>query len=232
MNTSVCFINCSNRNGRTLKMIECLAAGIKLIPGTHTHCYNLSEMAFSPCKGCLECWSKKNSFCSLDDDFTKNIENIFNYNIIVFATPVWAGSGTFLFKLFIERMVSILSPQFVKVGKNYGHKKRPQFKTSAFYLVSNCALPGVHNFAPILAQMKSLEFLFDLSFKGAVLKHQSIELSFVSQDILNNFYKLVTQAGSELITGNENFSESCKKILSPLIPEENYVKLCNEMFNF
>jgi len=209
-------------------MLKHLIAGLIKNNVTSVDLHNLSEWDIKPCAGCSHCWFVTPSKCIAEDDFTKETQNIFKSDILIFASPIWAGSGTHLFKIFIERIYSILNPLFVKVGENYGHKKISSFTTSKMYLLSNCALPGKQNFDAIINNLICLQHLCDFNFKGAILKDQSLELKFAPQHKIEKLFELIEQAGFELLADEVKFLKICDDIAQPLMDTDTYINMCNE----
>lgn len=228
---TVNIINCSlSKNGKTELMIKYLTEGIKKTPSSEVSCYNLHEMNIIPCNGCMSCWYKHPNTCNIDDDLSKVIDSIFQSDIIIIASPVWNGSGTHLFKIFIERIFPVFEPFIIKNGEYYCLERTPKYSTTDIYLLSGCGLPGYHNFHPIIEQVKALEYLFGFSLKGLILKDQCMEMDFAGEDALNALYDLYIKAGQEILSDPDNFKKTCESILNPIYKPEEYKTYFNSFF--
>jgi len=233
MPISISIINCSTRkNGRTSRLLEPFIEGILNSESARVHQYFLNEWELKCCEGCFSCWFNQPGKCKTNDDFTLNIHKIFESDILVLASPLWIGNGTHLFRIFTERLVSLLVPYFQKTGKSglYGHKKLDNFKTKEVVLFSNCGLTGLHNFRPIIEQCLALEYLCDLNFSTSVLKDQALELKFSGEKEIKELFIEIKSLGFEMSSNFEKFKQKGHFLLKRLIESEKYNELCNKSF--
>lgn len=235
--TKISIINCSTRKkGRTSQILNPFIEGLSeknktcTTPGGNkVKTYQLSEWDLKKCKGCSYCWFKKPGICKINDDFSKNISKIVESELIIFSSPIWVGAGTHILKIFTERFFSIINPFFVKTNNYYGHTRISTHKIQTF-LVSTCALPGLHNFNAIIQQIKALDYLCDFQYAGQLLKPQSLEL-----DILNKT-QLKDLSDNSFNTGKYFFSdkilsiESANLVSNPYLDTEEYISFCNQKF--
>ena len=97
----------------------------------------LAEKELYPCRGCYSCWAN-NRGCVIEDDFSGIIKSAENTDLIVFATPVYFGNVSGLFKNFIDRLTSTGNPHAdVKLG------------APKFVMVANCGFPDEKQFEVI-----------------------------------------------------------------------------------
>ena len=229
---TISVINCGIRkNGRTNSLTNAFIEGMReSTTPIIINRYNIAEWNISPCDGCASCWFETGSICKIEDDFSKNKKQIFQSDLLILSTPIWNGNSTHLFRNFTERMFSIITPFFVKTGAYYGHNRVDFAKANKIFLISTCALPGKINFKPVLEHLTALGFLFNLTYSGALLQSQSLEMNFIGDKEKESFYTFCKNEGREYITNFEK-QEGPTEILLPVLFEvDNYIEKCNQWF--
>ncbi|MGV8124705.1 MAG: flavodoxin family protein [Candidatus Xenobiia bacterium LiM19] len=111
-------INGSPRsNGNTHYLVEQVLKGSKEA-GADISMYDVNEMNFKGCQGCLACKSKGK--CVQNDDLTAVLDEIAEADGIVLGTPVYMWQMTGQLKLVLDRFLAFLNPDFtsrLKPGK-------------------------------------------------------------------------------------------------------------------
>jgi len=111
-------INGSPRSkGNTHHLVEEVLKGAKEA-GAAISMYDVNEMSFKGCQGCMACRSKGK--CVLNDDLTAVLDEIAEADAIVLGTPVYMWQMAGQLKLVLDRFVAFLNPDFtsrLKPGK-------------------------------------------------------------------------------------------------------------------
>ncbi|MHC9537987.1 MAG: flavodoxin family protein [Vulcanimicrobiota bacterium] len=111
-------INGSPRSkGNTHYLVEQVLKGAKEA-GATISMYDVNEMSFKGCQGCLACRSKGK--CVQNDDLTAVLDEIAGADGIVLGTPVYMWQMTGQLKLVLDRFLAFLNPDFtsrLKPGK-------------------------------------------------------------------------------------------------------------------
>ncbi len=155
---------------------------------------NLSEKKIHSCRGCYSCW-KSAQGCVIEDDFKDIIKSAEHTDLIVFATPVYFGFLSGLFKNFIDRLSSTGNPHAeVKLG------------APKFMMMANCGYPDKSEFELIslwinkfVGRMRS-ELLGEFYFESG--KRLKDPASAEAKEFLND----LTRKGKE-IAGHLSGSE-------------------------
>ncbi len=78
--------------------------------GAETKIYNLSKLDLNPCKGCMTC--KIEGKCVIDDDMQELYEEVQAADAIVLGSPLYMWEITAQTKLFVDRLVAFIKPDF------------------------------------------------------------------------------------------------------------------------
>ncbi len=96
----------------------------------------LSDLSFEDCRGCRDC--HRTGGCVVDDDMGGVLKSVKESDHIIMASPIYMGSETGVFKCFLDRLYSLLSPM-----EGGGFESRlPPGKAATVMLV--CGSPEGH----------------------------------------------------------------------------------------
>ena len=96
-------------DGNTTKLVNAILEGAAE-NGAETKVYNLSVLDINPCKGCMTC--KIDGKCVVDDDMQQLYDEIQAADAVVLGSPLYMWEVTAQTKLFIDRLVAFLNPDF------------------------------------------------------------------------------------------------------------------------
>lgn len=117
--------------------------------GFDTDIIELSSYSFTGCDACGDC--KKTGYCSINDEFSSKLFNIFNDPEVkgfIFASPVYFGGVTSLMKSFIDRCVVFRRRGFDWENKvsgvlTVGNSRNGGQELAAMDLVAFCMIHGM-----------------------------------------------------------------------------------------
>lgn len=95
--------------GNTEKLVNAIIEGAEE-KGAETKVYKLSKLDLSPCKGCMTC--KAEGKCIVDDDMQELYEEVQAADAIVLGSPLYMWEITAQTKLFVDRLVAFVKPDF------------------------------------------------------------------------------------------------------------------------
>ncbi len=102
-------IGSPREGGNTEKLVNAIIEGAAE-NGADTKVYNLSKLDLSPCKGCMTC--KAEGECVIDDDMQELYEEVQAADAIVLGSPLYMWEITAQTKLFVDRLVAFVKPDF------------------------------------------------------------------------------------------------------------------------
>jgi multimeric flavodoxin WrbA len=83
--------------------------------GASSQTFNLYTLEFRGCVACMACKQKADE-CVLCDDLTDALEAVREADILILASPVYFGDVTGEMKCFIDRMYSLMTPEYLTGG--------------------------------------------------------------------------------------------------------------------
>jgi len=131
------------KNGNTEILIEEILNAAKE-KGAQTKLYHLNTMSIKGCQGCYSC--KDNGICVIKDDMQPLYKEIYDSDYLVIGTPIYMFQMTAQLKLFIDRTLPFLKPDFTS---RFPKKKN-------LILVYTQGNPDVKSFEPYLNYIKTL----------------------------------------------------------------------------
>jgi len=101
---AVCIIGSPRVNGSTAFLVHRIAEGLR-DEGVDVQYRSLGQMNIQYCKGCKDC--EKTQHCVQRDDMDILINDIFDSDIIVLASPSYWGEVTGQMKVFFDRSTAL-----------------------------------------------------------------------------------------------------------------------------
>ncbi len=161
-------------NGNTEKLVKVILEGAA-VNGAKTMFYKLINLNISHCLGCFSC--RETGVCVTDDDMKRLLKEIQDSDVIILGSPVYMWQVSGQTKLFMDRLVPFIKPDFTTrlKGKKamfmaftQGNPDEQSFKTYFKYLEDlfsflhydvkgTMVAPGTRDKSDILLQTEVLE---------------------------------------------------------------------------
>jgi len=221
--------------GHTHIMTRNFAMGA-IYAGAKVRVIQLSTKKIKPCNECGTCFYKTPGECVIKDDMQDLIKKFMSSDVVAFATPVYIDNVTALMKVFIDRLLPILKPRYVKDTTGcYRHSRRFN-KYPGFLVISSCAMPDQNNFQVIklffkrMARTMHTEVLGEICHAAAgVLLLSREELRF--RPMASEYKKLLAEAGIKFVKVGRIDKEMTQRLQQPIIDPDEYVNYANKMWN-
>lgn len=153
------------------------------------------------------------------------LQEIIESDLLLLSFPLYCFGMPAMLKALIERTLPLASMAMRKVGDRYEHVGQKNFSRLRYVIICGCGFPnGRQNFEPAAAM---LERMFP-NHRTVITVPQSPmfnapEAATVTGPRLN----LVRQAGKQYAESGAIDDKLLAEICSPMIPEEQYVKIVN-----
>ncbi len=199
--------------------------------GAQTESIYLKNLNIKHCTGCYGCWVKTPGKCVLKDDMANLVEQIGLCDLLVLATPVYVYSMTSLMKAFIDRMLPLVEPHFVKEGDRYKHPSRYKRKYNTV-LISNCGFPDIKQFDALRHNFRLREELGHAVMVGELLMPSGVLLKVEElKDFLTDHYKAFFQAGVEVVEKGRILPETEQTVQKLILTPEDFFAMANNTWD-
>jgi len=229
----VIVINGSPRKerGHTGTFVSHFAEGMK-DSGAQVEFIYPRDLEIGDCRGCFNCWTKTPGKCIQDDDMTDVLNKIANADIVVLATPVYVDGMTGLLKTLLDRSIPLLHGRFEIREDHCRHPPRSHVKLGKLVLLSVAGFTEMDNFDPLITHVKAICKNMSREYSGAILRPVAWVLSGAKEQgvELDDIYKAVKEAGSELISSGSMKDETLATIARECVPRDVVIQLMTEFY--
>jgi len=144
------------KNGNTEKLVKTILESASE-SGAQTAFYKLTEMNISLCLGCFNC--RETGACVTKDDMQLLHEEIQASDAIIIGSPVYMWQVSGQTKLFMDRLVPFIKPDFTTRLKG---KKR-------LFMVFTQGNPDENSFKPYFEYLENLFSFLHYDVKGTLV---------------------------------------------------------------
>ncbi len=195
--------------------------------GAETETVNLKEKNISFCQACYRCWMKTPGVCAIKDDMATLLEKVKECDVLVYATPLYYYDMSARLRVFLERLLPLSCPHFVKVGDTYRHPQRFPVHRKII-IISTCGFPDISHFDAMrdvfrrMAAAVGTPIIGELLVPaGELLKYEALKPK--TEAVLLAAY----QAGIEVVRDGKVSPETEEAIRAPLISADEQAALAN-----
>lgn len=195
--------------------------------------YNLQELSINNCNGCFHCWNVVKNKCVFKDDMEQILVDFKDMDILLLGTPLYFDNVSAMLKTFLDRCTSVGS-MTIELDKNGESKHLNQYeesKTPKLVIMSNCGFPEQSQFQALDFMMERMARNLSTEIIAKIFRTQGPLLSYGGENlngIINDYKKLLYQAGVEVIENNSISISLQKKLELPLIPVDVYLNSINK----
>jgi multimeric flavodoxin WrbA len=199
--------------------------------GAETETVYLKKLNIGHCTGCYGCWVKTPGKCVIKDDMADLLEKVRQCDLLVLATPVYVYSMTSFMKAFMDRMLPLIEPHFVKEGDCYKHPSRYKRKYDTV-LISNCGFPDMKQFDALRHNFRLREEMGHgvmvgelLMPAGALLKVEGLK------GFLEDHYQAFFRAGVEVVEKGRILPETEQLAQKLIFKPEDFFAMANSTWD-
>lgn len=225
--------------GNTNVIVENFLEGARQAGAEAEQVY-LAKYKINPCRGCKTCWEKTPGKCAQKDDMAELIEKVISSDVMGFATPVYADNVSGMLKNFIDRLIVIGDPHWVK--DEFGecrHVLRYE-KPNRLLVFSNCGFPEQSHFQVLRLLFKRMARNLGWSIMGEVYRAGGALLTSKDENtipFIDKYKQLLKKAGIEAVEQGRISEETSAELEKPLLPIPNFTdvffrrvnQICDEM---
>jgi NAD(P)H-dependent FMN reductase len=211
------------KKGTTEIIYSYFVEGVKSA-GVDVETFYLADMDIKPCLGCFKCWTRKEENCVIEDEMTDFVSKIPDYDLMIFATPLYIDGMSGLLKNFIDRMIPLNHPSIVLINDRCVHPCRFQ-KMPNLILLSVCGFHELTNFDPLLEHISAISRNMHMPLLSAVLRPETLSLmSPLSKGPMHEIKDALKKAGQQTIKEGKSSKESLQIIRQPFMSKRDYIE--------
>jgi NAD(P)H-dependent FMN reductase len=187
------------------------------------------DLAINFCRG--GCISTHNQSCTQKDDMQLLYEKLYQSDIWVFATPVYADGVTASLKNIMDRMAPLLDKQFVLHNGKSRHGTNVD-RMSKVVLVANCGFWGMENFDPLLAHFRAFCENGSRQLNCALLRPHGTILRLLSErasDRVSDIFDAAREGGRQMITQGTVDSSVIAAVKRELLSLDEFIEKSNRL---
>jgi multimeric flavodoxin WrbA len=196
--------------------------------GAEAETLYLRDYRIRHCLGCFGCWFKTPGRCIQEDDMTGELyERFVAAEVAVLASPLYHYNLNARMKVFIERTLPMILPEFVDRGARTGHPLRVA-QSPRIVALSVCAFPEMENFQALSLNLK---MIFGQSLIAEIYRHSSEFMD--APELASPVAKAldaVAQAGEELVRTGRVEPETQAALSRDLAPRQMLIQAANQHF--
>ena len=136
----ISILGSARKNGTSARIAQAFTETAAQMGATVTD-YHLNAMQYRGCQGCEGCHTRSDR-CVLRDDVTAVLDDLYSADIVVFSAPVYFGDTCGQFKMFYDRMWSLITTDVAADDDN--RSRLPPGKT-AVLILSHIDTAGAHS---------------------------------------------------------------------------------------
>jgi NADPH-dependent FMN reductase len=209
------------KRGATALFYDHLKTGMEKAGG-RVSTVRLAEKNFSPCAGCFKCWTRTLGHCPIEDDITDLLASIPDYDLLIFATPLYIDGMSGLLKNFIDRTMFLNHPAVLSHKGRCLHPCRFHNMPN-LVLLGVCAYYEVEHFDPLVKHMEALAVNMHMPLTATLLRPETMSLmDRTAIPKIGDVNAAFKEAG-EMIINTGTISEIlAKRISAPFLSREKY----------
>ncbi len=206
-----------NQTSKTEMVLQSFLEGARRA-GAETETLYLRNYKIKHCLGCFSCWTKTPGRCIQKDDMAEKLyDRYLAADLAVLATPLYHYNMNARMKMFIERTLPMVMPEFTDRGERTGHPCRFE-RLPKVAVVSVCGFPEQQHFRALSLNMRMI--LGDL-LVAEIYRHTSEALPAPPLAAkVKEVLAAVSRAGEELVREGTVKPETLAAATQDLAPQE------------
>lgn len=208
----------------TMKITRTFLEGMNDISKQKVKIIHVIEKDIKYCKGCFICMHNGGT-CVYNDDMKKILSDILESKLILFSFPLYAYGMPAPLKALIDRLLPLTNMMMRSNGERYEHIEQQDLSHLNYMMISGCGFPNSRkNFEPAVQAFKNA---FSENSTIITMPENPMFGSTAADIVTKPRLGLIHEAGRQFVQNGKIEKELLEEICSPMIPEEEYVRIVN-----
>jgi multimeric flavodoxin WrbA len=174
--------------------------------------------------GCFTCM-RNGGKCIHDDDMREILNDILASDLLLFSYPLYCYGMPAPLKAMMDRTLPLSSMAMRKTGDGYEHVEQADFSRLKYVMICGCGFPNSkHNFEPAVEAFKRM---FPNNRTIITVPENPMFNTPAAASVTGPRLELVRKAGRQYAESGAIDDKFMAEICSPMIPEEEYIKIVN-----
>lgn len=220
-------------HGNTSIIVENFLCGAQQA-GAEVEQIFLAKYNIKACTSCKSCWERTPGECAVKDDMSLFIPKFLESDIIGFASPVFVDNVTGIMKNFIDRLIVIGDPHWMKDENGECRHLMRYAKPDRMLVFSNSGFPEQSHFQVLRLFYKRMARNLGWKIVGEVYRGGGSLMMSKDPNIqpfLEKYKALLKKAGSEVINSGNISEITSSELEKPMLPASNLVDLFIDRVN-
>ncbi|MBQ7670892.1 MAG: flavodoxin family protein [Clostridia bacterium] len=210
----------------TMHITRAFLDGMNSVCENEVHIVNVIDKHIEYCTGCFTCM-KSGGKCIFDDDMRGILDEILESDLLIFSYPLYCYGMPAPLKALIDRTLPLSSLAMQKAGDRYEHVGQADFSHLRYVMICGCGFPNsAHNFEPAVGQFKNM---FPCGHTVITVPESPMFNIEQARPVTEPKLALVRSAGEQYAKDGEVDGALLSGIVKPMIPEDVYAAMVNEV---
>lgn len=208
----------------TMRLTRAFVAGMDDVKANDVHIVHVIDRHIEYCTGCLGCM-RNGGKCVHDDDMRAILEEILESDLLIFSFPLYCYGLPAPLKALIDRTLPLGSMAMRREGDHYEHVAQRDFSHLRYVMICGCGFPNAeNNFEPAVMHFRRMfgEDSTVITVAEAPMLNVP-EAAVVAEPLLEQ----VRRAGQEYARDGRISEDTRRRVETPMIPPEEYVRIVN-----
>lgn len=216
------------KESNTLILTKNFLQGINKEKEHNVEIINVVEKNINYCQGDLSCWIRQDGHCIIQDDMNEILDKIAESDMLIWSFPLYEYGIPGPLKTLIDRTNPFLKMEMYSTDTRVLHETVIDMSKKKNVIICGCGFPYFEdNFASLKLQVKNI---FTNPMTICIYESGLISVSDPQLDIIKiNLLMALQKAGEEYNKAGKISDELLKKIEQPMLPNDVYINLINNL---
>ena len=208
----------------TMHITRAFLDGMNEASPQDVHIVHVIDRHIEYCTGCFTCM-RNGGKCVHDDDMLEILNEILASGLLLFSYPLYCYGMPAPLKALMDRTLPLSSMAMRKTAEGYEHVEQADFSHLKYVMICGCGFPNSkHNFEPAVEAFKRM---FPNNRTIITVPESPMFNAPEAAIVTGPRLELVRQAGRQYAENGAIDEKLMAEIGSPMIPEEQYIKIIN-----
>ena len=209
----------------TMVITSSFIKGMVESPEYDVEIVDLIKLNIKPCRGCFACWGRNDARCIQQDDQNALLEKYTSADIIIYSFPLYCYAMPSHLKAFVDRLLPLGKMTMKEIDGRLHHVPLVDMSKKKMLFIVGSGFPNFEG------NFESLKLMIKAKFGSKSLIITVSEAPAFNQEeakpVTLPLLKKFEEAGRYFMINRDITPEMKKELETPMIPNEEYIKIVN-----